>query len=207
MSAVYGTVDVTDDGQVSEYERTFYQSYAGLTDNKLIRLIWDWDDSRQRTRTKIPYADQVIYSERDTDGRLTGAMAVNLNWPAAFQGQVFGFAEPGRRNGPGGRSCEILNVMMIPQRSATARESYRRFVTDFVYRDLCHQGFDIAYSTCVRRLLRPYQRLGAQLLGQTTIDGEDRYFLYWPLGELVPEPVPPGAGQPAPHPESVALLR
>ena len=101
MSPLYGTVDVTDDGQVGEYERTFYQSYAGLTDNKLVRLIWDWDDERQRARTKIPYADQVIYSERDADGKLTGAMAVNLNWPDAFQGQAFGFAVPDRLNGLG----------------------------------------------------------------------------------------------------------
>jgi hypothetical protein len=188
MSPLYGTVDVTDDGQVGEYERTFYQSYAGLTDNKLVRLIWDWDDERQRARTKVPYADQVIYSERDADGKLTGAMAVNLNWPAAFQGQAFGFTAPdqlNRQGGPGSRCCEILNVMLIPQRAATARESYRRFISDFGYRDLRAQGFDIAYSTCARRLLRPYQRLGAQLLGQAAINGEDRYFLCWPLGELV----------------------
>jgi hypothetical protein len=185
MSPVYGTVDVTDNGQVGEYERTFYQSYAGLADNKLVRLIWDWDDARQRTRTKIPYADQVIYSERDTDGKLTGAMAVNLNWPDAFQGQAFGFTLPDSPNGLGGRCCEILNVMLIPQRTATARESYRRFISDFGYRDLRDQGFDIAYSTCARRLLRPYQRLGARLLGQTAINGEDRYFLCWPLRELV----------------------
>lgn len=185
MSPVYGTVDVTDDGQVGEYERTFYQSYAGLADNKLVRLIWDWDDARQRTRTKVPYADQVIYSERDADGKLTGAMAVNLNWPAAFQGQAFGFAVPDRLSGPGVRCCEILNVMLIPRRAATARESYRRFISDFGYRDLHDQGFGIAYSTCARRLLRPYQRLGAQLLGQTAINGEDRYFLCWPLEELV----------------------
>ena len=185
MSPVYGTVDVTDDGQVGEYERTFYQSYGGLADNKLVRLIWDWDDARQRTRTKIPYADQVIYSERDTDGKLTGAMAVNLNWPDAFQGQAFGFTLPDSPNGLGGRWCEILNVMLIPQRTATARELYRRFISDFGYRDLRDQGFDIAYSTCARRLLRPYQRLGARLLGQTAINGEDRYFLCWPLRELV----------------------
>jgi hypothetical protein len=185
MSAVYGKVDVTDDRQVGEYERTFYQSYAGLADNKLVRLIWDWDDARQRTRAKIPYAHQVIYSERDSGGKLTGAMAVNLNWPTAFQGQAFGFAAPDGLNGPGGRCCEILNVMLIPQRAATARESYRLFISDFGYRDLRDQGFDIAYSTCARRLLRPYQRLGAQLLGQTAIGGEDRYFLRWPLGDLV----------------------
>jgi hypothetical protein len=188
MSPVYGTVNVTDDGQVGEYERTFYHSYAGLPDNKLVRLIWDWDDARQRARTRIPYADQVIYSERDADGRLTGAMAVNLNWPTAFQGQAFGFAVPDRLSAsgdPGGRCCEILNVMLIPQRATTARESYRRFISDFGYRDLRDQGFDVAYSTCARRLLRPYQRLGARLLGQTAINGEDRYFLCWPLGELV----------------------
>ena len=28
----------------NEYERHFYQAYARLTDNKLVRLIWDWDD-------------------------------------------------------------------------------------------------------------------------------------------------------------------
>ena len=112
-----------------------------------------------------------------------------------MQGQAFGFVEPGSLNRPGGRSCEILNVMMIPQRSATARESYRRFVSGFAYRDLHRQGFGIAYSTCVRRLLRPYQRLAARLLGQRTIDGEDRYFLCWPLGELVPQAVPPGSSR------------
>jgi hypothetical protein len=83
------------------------------------------------------------------------------------------------------RGDEILNVMLIPQRAATARESYRRFISDFGYRDLRDQGFDVAYSTCARRLLRPYQRLGARLLGQTAINGEDRYVLYWPLEELV----------------------
>ena len=67
----------------------------------------------------------------------------------------------------------------------TARESYRQFISGYGYRDLRDQGFDSAYSTCVRRLLRPYQRLGAQLLGQTAVNGEERYFLRWPLAELV----------------------
>jgi hypothetical protein len=29
-------------------------------------------------------------------------------------------------------------------------------------------------------------RWGVTLLGQATIDGEDRHFLHWPLAELVP---------------------
>ena len=67
-AAAYGTLDVTDDRQVTDYERHFYDAYAGLPDKKLVRLIWEWDDTRQRLRTRIPYSDQVIYSARDTRG-------------------------------------------------------------------------------------------------------------------------------------------
>lgn len=181
MSEVYGTVDAADDEQVREYERHFYQAYARLADNKLVRLIWDWDDTRQRTRTKIPYASQVIYTARDADGRLAAAMAVNLNCPAAFQGEAFGFAPPGQS---GERYCEILNVMATPHHRATALATYGAFVRGFGYGDLLSHGIGTAYSTCTRRRLRPYQRLGAEVLGQATLDGEDRFFLRWPLRDL-----------------------
>ena len=69
MSPVYGTVDVTDDGQVGEYERTFYQSYARLADNKLVRLIWDWDDARQRCAI-ITQRQPNFLSVRDNYGGL-----------------------------------------------------------------------------------------------------------------------------------------
>lgn len=179
MNAAYGTVDVTDDRQVREYERHFYRAYARLADNKLVRLIWEWDDAQHRVRTKIPYADQVIYSARNADGRLTAAMAVNLSYPAQAQAAVFGFNPVG-----GGRHCEILNVIATPHHGETARASFGSFISGFGYRDLVAHGFEDAYSTCTRRRLRPYQRLGAQLLAQTTIADEDRFFLRWPLHDL-----------------------
>jgi hypothetical protein len=164
-----------------EEPAAFCPAYARLADNKLVRLIWDWDDARQRTRTKVPYADQVIYSARDVHGRLASAMAVNLNCPAAFQAGAFGFFPP---NGPGSRCCEILNVMATPHHRDTARASYGSFISGFGYADLVARGFEAAYSTCTRRRLRPYQRLGAQVLAQALIAGEDRYFLLWPLRDL-----------------------
>lgn len=180
MNACYGTVDVADGRQVREYERHFYRAYAGLTDNKLVRLIWHWDDARQRVRTKISYADQVIYTARDPGGRLTVAMAVSLN-PAEFQAAAFGFIPPGE---PGTRCCEILNVMTTPHHRETARATYGAFIQGFGYGDLVAQGFDVAYSTCTRRRLRPYQRLGARIVAQRVIDGEERFFLRWPIREL-----------------------
>jgi len=176
VNAAYGTVDDTDDRQVREYERHFYRAYARLADNKLVRLIWDWDDERQRVRAKIPYADQVIYSARDADGRLAAAMAVNLSYPAESQAAAFGFKPV-----DGAAGCEILNVMATSHHRATARASYRSFISGFGYRDLVAHGFEVAYSTCTMRRLRPYQRLGAHVLAETSIAGEDRFFLRWLL--------------------------
>jgi hypothetical protein len=181
VSTVYGRVDAADDEQVHEYERHFYHAYARLADNKLVRMIWHWDDAQERTRAKIPYADQVIYTARNTAGRLAVAMAVNLNCPAAFQSEAFGFTRPGRAED---RCCEILNVMATPHHSGTALATYGSFICGFGYGDLLAHGIDTAYSTCTHRRLRPYQRLGAEVLGQATLAGEDRFFLRWPLRDL-----------------------
>ena len=48
----FGTLNAADAAQVREYERHFYLAYARLADNKLVRLIWDWDDPGQRFRLR-----------------------------------------------------------------------------------------------------------------------------------------------------------
>lgn len=103
-------------------------------------------------------------------------MAVNLSYPAQAQAAAFGF-NPVDADG----CCEILNVMATSHHRATARASYGSFISGFGYRDLMTHGFEVAYSTCTRRRLRPYQRLGAQVVAETSIAGEDRFFLRWPL--------------------------
>jgi hypothetical protein len=177
-----GTIDVADAAQVAEHERHFYRAYSALTGNTLVRHIWDWDDARYRLRTRIPYADQIVYSWRDTAGQLTAAMAVNLNPATTFQGAAFGFAPHPARSG--GQCCEILNVMTTAYHHGAARAGYRSFVRDFAYCDLVSRGFTTAYATCTRRRLRPYQRLGARVLAATQIRGEERFFLLWPIREL-----------------------
>jgi hypothetical protein len=183
--AIYGTLDVTDPGQVAEYEHLFYLAYAGLADNTLTRLIWDWDDARRRLRTRIPYRDQVVYCWRDAAGRLALAMAVNLYPDRGFQAAAFGFApQPGPEKPAAGRAGEILNVMATRHHRDPALSSYHSFIRGFGYADLASRGFTVAYSTCTRRLLRPYLRFGARLLQHHSINGEERFFLWWPIAEL-----------------------
>ena len=74
--------------------------------------------------------------------------------------------------------------MATEHHRATARAAYGAFVRDFGYQDLVARGFEAAYSTCTRRRLRPYLRLGARVLAGTAIGGEERFFLLWPIREL-----------------------
>ncbi len=109
-------------------------------------------------------------------------MAVNLNPGRDFQAAAFGFAPPG----PGrGEACEILNVMSTSRHQGPAMTGYHAFVRGFGYADLVARGFGVAYSTCTRRRLRSYLRLGAELLAETTIGGEERFFLAWPVCDLL----------------------
>jgi hypothetical protein len=182
----YGLLDPRDLAEVERYERHFYDGYAALTDNRLVRRIWDWDDGNRRLRTRIPYRDQVIYRWSDPAGQPIVYLAVNLGAQRAFQAGAFGFA-PGPAPGDPerGHYCEVLNVLRVgPPRRATASD-YRDFVRDYGFRDLARRGFTVAYATCTRRRLRPYLLLGAQLVQGTALDGEERFLLRWPLLELL----------------------
>ena len=177
----YGTLDPDDPAQVAEYERGFYLAYASLTDNTLVRRIWEWDDVEGRVRTRIPYRDQIVYCWRDGAGLLAGAMAVNLVPERTFQAAAFGFTPPSPPASDSGAGCEILNVMGTRDGCRWTRSTYADFVQDFVYSDLALRGFDVAYSTCTRRRLRPYVFLGAEMMNRECIDGEERFFLRWPV--------------------------
>jgi hypothetical protein len=183
--ASFSILDASDAGQVAEYEYHFYRAYARLSDNKLVRLIWDWDDQNQRLRARIPYASQVIYCLRDERGSLAGAMAVNLAPAVAFQSAEFGFTPAHPTDGPSGLSCEIINLMATTHARGPARSAYQAFIRDYGYADLVARGFDTAFSTCTRRRLRAYQLFGATALGETVINGEARYFLHWPIRDLL----------------------
>ncbi|BEL05827.1 hypothetical protein Q0Z83_040180 [Actinoplanes sichuanensis] len=171
-------LDTGDIAAVERYERHFYQAYTRLTDNRLVRRIWIFDDERQRVRTSIPYRDQVVYQWRPAPDAEPGCyLAVNLEVKRAFQSAHYGFTPE-----PGETCCEFLNVMTASP--VPAGRLFAGFIRDVGMRDLVDRGFDVAYGTCTRRLLAPYLRLGAQHAAARTIDGEERHLLRWPIGEL-----------------------
>ncbi len=161
-------LEVAQHAAVREYEQAFYEAFAPLTENRLIRRLWEWDDASRRLRTRVPYTEQVVYLER-AGGALTAALAVNVEL-RLLQAAAYGFALPR----PAPPCCEILTFFAVRGRDGAGRA---RFFWEECGRDLLRRGLRVGYGTCARRPLAGYLRAGAELLAQARIEGEERFFL------------------------------
>ncbi|WP_019500412.1 hypothetical protein [Pseudanabaena sp. PCC 6802] len=168
-------LDPQDPFQRNEYERAFFQAFANLTSNRLVRKLWLWDDTKQTLRTRIPYDRQLIYAVRDSDGILDAALAVNYK-PSQFQSAAFGFSPPASDR----QYCELINIFSLRN-----RHLHRLLqLLSYCFTDLRQQGCQSALGTTAERPLRSYLWAGAHLLAQTEIDGEKRYFFEFPESAL-----------------------
>ncbi|HUB90148.1 MAG TPA: hypothetical protein VMA74_10550, partial [Dyella sp.] len=108
MNFNFEVLDSSDPVAVEEYESAFYQSFSGVTTNRLVQKLWLWDHATRRLKTRVPYADQLICCLRDHAGRLHSAMAFNIKL-TEFQSASYGFAAP--QAAPG--SFEVLTFFAV----------------------------------------------------------------------------------------------
>ncbi len=166
-------LDTADPDQVAAYERAFHRGCQRARGNGLIRRLWRWDEAGGRVATAIPYDEQVVYLQRDGDGRLCAAMAVNVAM-RNFQAAAFGFQPPA----DGGRYCEVLTIFAIHDHGM----ANRRVLVESSFADLRRRGFSSALATAARRLAVGYCRyFGSKILAQAEISGETRFFLAFDL--------------------------
>ncbi|MFM7103021.1 MAG: hypothetical protein ACKOET_04440 [Verrucomicrobiota bacterium] len=155
----------------AEWERAFYQGFARATSNRLIRTLWLWNEAEARLATRIPYGDQLIYLSRDAGGAINSGVAVNVGM-RHFQASAFGFA-PAAGGPP---ACEILVAFNL--HGAAPNLHWR----DLAFADLHARGYRRAYLTAADRVHRLWRRYGAEVLAETLVDGERRWFLGFALG-------------------------
>ncbi len=170
-------LDLQDPHQRHEYERAFYQAFAQLPANQLVRELWVWDDAMGTLQTRVPYEHQIIYGVRDTEGHLDGALAVNYKLQI-FQSSAFGFSLPQRKE----PCCELLSFFALRDRRLKRQ---RQFFWSYCCLDLYQRGYDRAFATTAERPLHTYLRMRGNLLAQTEIAGEKRYFLEFHLSQAV----------------------
>lgn len=164
-------LDTADATAVVLYERAFYDAFRRATANRLVRKLWLWDDEQQRLATRIPYEDQVVYALRDCAGTIVGGIGVNLAM-REFQSSAFGFSPAAWPH-----AAEILTFFSVIRGDVRATTSLWRCAAA----QLRARGCRTALATTAQRPLRSYLRIGWQLIAETEIEAERRYFLRYDL--------------------------
>ena len=89
MADEFFILDPHNADERAAYEYAFYHAYANLTDNRLVRDLWLWDDAHERLQTRIPYQDQKIFCWRNDKNELLAALAASLNPNQFSSGDVW----------------------------------------------------------------------------------------------------------------------
>lgn len=164
-------LDHHDGDAVAAYERVFYDTFARVTGNQLIRWLWQWDDAAGRLATRIPYEDQLVYLQRDCTGAIDAAIAVNTGL-SSLQSASYGFALP-----PGNGLCEFLVFFAHAEHNLRTRFAF----WSACFADLRRRGLHTGYATTARRPLTFYRRIGGIVEETAMIENEERFFLRFSL--------------------------
>lgn len=180
----FGPLDPADEPTVAAYEQSLFKSFAPiLQKNPLVRHLWDWDDARQRLRTRVPYADQYVALMRDAaTGAIAFSVGVNLNPAKFWQSGAYQFPVPA----PEERACEFLIMAGGNATHANGALILRHFIRDYFFAELRHRGYHRAYGTSADHLRILYRRVGATIAAETTINNHRRTLFRWDLNPLIP---------------------
>jgi len=154
-----------------EYESAFHDCFAKVTSNRLIHQLWQWDYAAGRVATRIAYDQQIVFGLRDDDGKLDTAMAFNVGM-CELQSAAFGFAVP-----PTGGCFEILTFFSRSDRTLKVKLAFWSRCLE----ELRALGYRDGYATTAHRPLASYRRLGWRIIDETSLAGEQRYFLHYGL--------------------------
>lgn len=172
MKLAFECLDTTDEVARAAYEHAFYHAFSRVTGNTLVRSLWAWDDAGQRLATRIPYEDQLIFVGRDAHGRIETVIASNVALKE-FQSAAFGFPRPGDAAG----CCEFLTFFTVHD----FRLAVKLRFWEACFAELRRRGLRTAYATTAARVLPIYRRLGGEVMAETVVDGEARYYLRFSL--------------------------
>jgi hypothetical protein len=75
IGPAHASMRLLDPGNATEleqFEQAFFRGFRQSSHNQLIRWLWEWDEPRQRLRTRVPYEDQKIWVGGSGDNLAVG---------------------------------------------------------------------------------------------------------------------------------------
>jgi hypothetical protein len=177
IGPAHASMRLLDPGNATEleqFEQAFFRGFRQSSHNQLIRWLWEWDEPRQRLRTRVPYEDQKIWVGGSGDNLAVG-IAVNVRL-ALLQSAAFGFSIPDSLS-EGRRICEFLAFFSMGDHSLANGHA----IWTEVFRALQGVGYCEAVATAAPKVLPLYRRMGATILDEREVEGEKRFFLRFEL--------------------------
>lgn len=175
MYFVLEELDLQNESHIAEFEHAFFQAFAPLAQNLLIRKLWLWDEANRRLKTRIPYAEQTIFVSRDADGKIETALALGMCLKTV-QSAAYGFYI--KQND---KNCEALAFFGLGERQMRHTMTFWRACRAA----LLQRGLQNVYGTCAERVLPVYLWVGARVLETRAIEKETRHFFQISLKKSV----------------------
>lgn len=160
---------LSDDEDIVCYERAMYRAFRSYPEAVFTNL-WVFDHANARTRTLLPYDGQRIVAA-DVDGKLVGAVALNLNMESVLQVERYGFSVPKEQ----GRTAEGL--ALFSNRLLVGREVVLVRLVEAADRLLRNLAITTLWGSCDRRHLLGYLQVGFRNIGKVHFNGEDEFLL------------------------------
>ena len=167
-------LDLENSAELEQFEKAFFRGFQQSGHNQLIRWLWQWDEPRQRLRTRVPYEDQKIWVG-GSGSSISVGIAVNVRL-ALLQSTAFGFSIPDALSNAG-RLCEFLAFFSNGDHSLANGHA----IWTEVFKALQGLGFSEAVATSAAKVLPLYRRMGAKILDEREVEGEKRFFLRFEL--------------------------
>ncbi|MDG1332944.1 MAG: hypothetical protein P8P74_11490 [Crocinitomicaceae bacterium] len=163
--------------EINAFESAFYNAFIEISNDRLLRRIWRWDDLKRKLRLKISYDDLIILSWKSPSEHIKCSVAANTN-NSIVQFAEFGFSFPKDKPQP---HCEIVTLFTNQLERESGLALNRKFLKAYCFPFMRNLGYKSLYSTCARKPLLTYLRWGWKVIDETVIGEEERYFLHYDL--------------------------
>jgi len=170
-------VNFDDPTEKENFERYFYEAFARVEKQDLIRKIWKWNDEDRKLLLKIPEKRSVVYTWVNEEGRNIFYVAGSYLRENFSQFKFYGFDVPETI----GTYCEVLTLFSTPFFNKSMTEVDQKFLRPYCHEQGRMNKCSALLATCAPRLLALYKRWGWELLETKTIDGEVRHFIAYKL--------------------------
>lgn len=165
----FSVLDLNNAEEIIAYERALFRAFQG-TEILTLDEIWDYDKSKRRLKTKIPYQSQEVYITK-LQGMIIGGVPVNFNMKEPLQLEMMGFSiDKSAEN-----ICEGLGVFSLQVFHETIPVGLE--LRDYAFERIKQKNIKIVYGTCSQRKLKGYLNLKFKVIDERIFKGEKKYLL------------------------------